>query len=219
LKPKTMMLKAKRVSVAATAAAVAATQASTGTDVSSPAPTAGDSSSSAPSSAPSTASVPAPPRYLSFRVSPGDTSMRFDRWIALHFPLARLSFSRLEALCRARVVRRVGKGLHASSKLSAGDEVSLPTRFVVEPSVPTPTKHARCKMTSAQRAKFLASVLHEDEDFAVINKPTGLAVFRQCGMVHTVKREHRVRTRHEIVRNACDAHAPFSLVIFCVVFS
>src|SRR5688500_12127413 len=98
-----------------------------------------------------------------FTAEPGDR--RLDHFIAEQVP--RLSRSRLQALIKDGHILVNGTAARASDKLRAGDVVT----FDEPPAIPSTTEAEDIALT----------VLFEDDDLIVINKPPGLVVHPAVG--------------------------------------
>ena len=112
-----------------------------------------------------------------------DADVRLDRWFRRRWPS--LGQGRLEKLLRTGQVRVDGKRVKAAHRLAAGQVVRVPP--VVEEAAQTPEtpkpeipKKARISgevlaAREADRRVIQDSVLYEDDDVIVLNKPPGLA--------------------------------------------
>ncbi len=76
--------------------------------------------------------------------------------------------SLLYRICRTGEVRVNGRRAKPDQRLNAGDEVRIPPVRVAERGADVPPP-------DAQLARIEASIIHEDRDFLVINKPSGIA--------------------------------------------
>ena len=106
---------------------------------------------------------PAVARTLS--VPAADAGARLDRWLAARIP--ELSRARLQALIEAGHVRIDGAIPKASRRLAGGERVSLE----IPPAPPE---------TLAPEVIAL-TVLHEDDDVLVVDKPAGMVVHPGAG--------------------------------------
>ena len=109
--------------------------------------------------------APYPMKWRTLSVPIADAGARLDRWLAERVP--ELSRARLQALIDAGHVRVDGGIQKASRRLSGGEEVSL-----VIPPAPAETL--------APEAISL-SVVYEDDDVLVIDKPAGMVVHPGAG--------------------------------------
>jgi 23S rRNA pseudouridine1911/1915/1917 synthase len=106
---------------------------------------------------------PAPTRTLS--VPAADAGTRLDRWLAARVP--ELSRARLQALIDLGHVRIDGSAPKASRRLVGGEEIHLEIpRAAPETLVPEP---------------IALSVIHEDRDVLVVDKPVGMVVHPGAG--------------------------------------
>ena len=98
-------------------------------------------------------------------VPSADAGARLDRWLAVHVP--ELSRARLQALIDAGHVRVDGGIPKASRRLAGGEQVS-----VVIPAPPPETLAPE---------EISLTVVHEDDDVLVIDKPVGMVVHPGAG--------------------------------------
>ena len=102
-------------------------------------------------------------------VTDGEGDQRLDRWLKRHFP--HVSQGRVEKACRTGDIRVDGAKVKASTRVEVGQQVRLPPLPVVEPK----PKEATPRISPADQAMILATVLYRDDALIVINKPAGLA--------------------------------------------
>ena len=102
-------------------------------------------------------------------VAMGEGDQRLDRWLKRHFP--HVSQGRVEKACRTGDIRVDGAKVKASTRVEVGQQVRLPPLPVVEPK----PKEATPRISAADQAMILATVLYRDDALIVINKPAGLA--------------------------------------------
>jgi len=100
-----------------------------------------------------------------FIVGPEVAGERLDRFLAAAAPA--LSRSRLQDLIAAGQVLRNGAAAKASARLQAGDRI-----FLEEPPA---------RPTETRPEAIALSILHEDPDLIVIDKPAGLVVHPAAG--------------------------------------
>ena len=100
-----------------------------------------------------------------FHVGPAEAGLRIDQFLAAR--VTALSRSRIQDLMKSGHVRVNDRETKASTKLRAGDRITL-----TEPP-PTPAT------TGAE--DIALEVLHEDSDLIVLNKPAGLVVHPAAG--------------------------------------
>ncbi len=93
-------------------------------------------------------------------VSPEDTGVRLDIWLARRLP--ELSRSRIQALMRAGHITLDGSPVKGHRRTRSGDRVRV--------AVPAPTATGLCPEA------IPLDILYQDGDLMVINKPAGLVV-------------------------------------------
>lgn len=143
-----------------------------------------------------------PSGYTSLSVTASDVSLRLSRFLRLRLPPTR-SLARLDQQCRKGVVRRLqeqgGRGatetdtgsrggstvkFDASYRVALGDQILVPASWVhssaeSETSAsasPSSSSSSRKPVSEEHRKMLLDSVLYEDDDLCVVNKPAGWAV-------------------------------------------
>ena len=109
-----------------------------------------------------------------------EAGMRLDRWFKVHYP--GLGFGHLQKLIRSGQVRVDGARVETSARLAAGQAVRVPPLASgdTRPAAPTPVRK------SSDREVLEASILHEDSDVIVFNKPFGLAVQGGSGLTRHI---------------------------------
>lgn len=118
-----------------------------------------------------------PTQVQTIEISADDDGLRLDRWFKRHVP--GLAHGKLEKLLRTGQVRLDGRRVKAGARLEKGQKLRLP---------PLPDEagdaHAPRKInpTTRERKVLNDSVLFEDDDVLVINKPAGLAVQGGTGL-------------------------------------
>ncbi len=104
-------------------------------------------------------------------IASSEDGMRLDRWFHQHFP--QVSHGQLQKFLRKGQVRVDGGRSKASRRLLSGEEVRIPP-------LPEKTDEDRPRKTQrlAERdVDFIRSlVIHRDQNFIAINKPSGLSV-------------------------------------------
>ena len=100
-----------------------------------------------------------------FQISPPDAGSRIDQYLAARVP--ELSRSRIQDLMKTGHVRVNGRETKASTKLRAGDHITI-----TEPPPAAATTEAE---------DIALDVLYEDADLIVLNKPAGLVVHPAAG--------------------------------------
>jgi 23S rRNA pseudouridine955/2504/2580 synthase len=109
------------------------------------------------------------------RVDAQDAGLRLDRWFRQHFP--NVTHGYLQKLLRTGQVRVDAKRAEANLRLRAGAEIRVP-RIVREPaSKPAkPSVVPPLGLSKRDRDMIEQSILFEDDDVLVLDKPFGLAV-------------------------------------------
>lgn len=103
-------------------------------------------------------------------VEEADNDIRLDRWFKRHYPA--LTHGMLEKALRKGDIRRDGKKIKSSDRVSTGQEIII--RIAMPTNRPEKTLPAK---TSPEDAQMLQdAVLFKNADIIVINKPPGLAV-------------------------------------------
>ena len=106
-------------------------------------------------------------------VTDDEAELRLDRWFKRHFPA--LSHGRLEKLLRKGHVRVDGRRAKSNQRLEPGQELRIPplpqSDAVERPRVSRQSEPDRDLVQS-----LADSILYEDADVLVINKPAGVAV-------------------------------------------
>jgi len=108
------------------------------------------------------------------KVARDEAGMRLDRWFRVHFP--DVGHVYLQKLLRTGQVRVDSRRVEANARLEAGAEVRVP-RIVRQPAKPTSGEAKPAPSTTkTDRDLIESSILFEDEDILVLNKPFGVAV-------------------------------------------
>jgi 23S rRNA pseudouridine955/2504/2580 synthase len=102
-------------------------------------------------------------------VSPGDGTLRLDRWFRRHYP--QLGHGRLEKLLRTGQVRVDGKRAKAGDRVEPGQAIRVPPIGDLPMPAATP-RQPRPRDEAALRDR----VIYRDDWAIVIDKPPGLAV-------------------------------------------
>ncbi len=118
------------------------------------------------------------PKVQTLSVSEDENGLRLDRWFRRHFP--GLTHGRLEKILRKGEVRVDGKRAKSNARLEAGQSIRIPP--LPDDTLVAPVKGEKVEPTQRERQALKDSVLYEDEDVLVINKPAGLAVQGGTGM-------------------------------------
>lgn len=104
-------------------------------------------------------------------VSTDEAGIRLDRWFRRHFET--VSHGRLEKMLRKGEIRVDGGRVKSSTRLEAGQTIRIP------PIGEQVTHHKPPRLTKANKAMLeglKASVIYQDDDVLVVNKPAGLPV-------------------------------------------
>jgi 23S rRNA pseudouridine955/2504/2580 synthase len=107
----------------------------------------------------------------SFTITREDDGIRLDRWIKRHRP--EIPHSMLNKLLRKGAIRLDGKKAEANTRLSAGQEITLPQVNKAPEGPYIPKKNAASAIDAKQQ--LIKNILYQDENLFIINKPTGLA--------------------------------------------
>ncbi|MBC7982938.1 MAG: RluA family pseudouridine synthase [Candidatus Obscuribacterales bacterium] len=107
----------------------------------------------------------------------GDAGQRIDNFLMRLWRT--VPKSHIYRLLRKGEVRVNGKRAKPELKLTAGDRVRLPPIRLEQTAVPLPPSRSL-------QAVLQASVIYEDRDLIVVNKPAGIAVHGGSGMSHGV---------------------------------
>src|SRR3954467_6678736 len=107
-----------------------------------------------------------------FTVSEDDDGIRLDRWFKRH--MAEVSFNLVSRWARTGQIRVNGKRAGPGDRIEAGQEIRVP------PAEATPARAARPQpqreTLTEDEAQFVRdSVVYEDQNAFVLNKPPGLA--------------------------------------------
>jgi len=104
------------------------------------------------------------------KIQPEDKGQRLDRWLKRYFKGA-LPYTLLQKLIRTGQVRLNGKRAKTDTLLESGQEVRLPPVHLSQKSKLTPPK-----LRASDLDVFQKSILYEDNNFLILNKPIGWAV-------------------------------------------
>ncbi len=104
------------------------------------------------------------------KISNDEEGMRLDKWFKKHYP--DLPHSHIEKIIRKGEVRLDKKRCKSKDSLQAGQEVRIPPMKLIEKK---PVK-VKVSLAADEMATFKATILHEDDDIVVFNKPKNLAV-------------------------------------------
>lgn len=107
----------------------------------------------------------------------GDAGQRIDNFLLRQW--REVPKSRVYRLLRKGEVRVNGKRAKPELRLAAGDRVRLPPIRLDVADTPRPPSHSL-------QSSILSSVIYEDRDLLVVNKPVGIAVHGGSGLSHGV---------------------------------
>lgn len=113
-----------------------------------------------------------PTKVENIEVTNDEAELRLDRWFRRHYP--GLTHGKLEKLLRTGQVRVDGKRAKANARLESGQIVRVPPmsdEMLVQSEGPR-----KVRPTAREEKNIKDSILFEDKDVLVINKPAGLAV-------------------------------------------
>ncbi|KAL3662430.1 hypothetical protein V7S43_012756 [Phytophthora oleae] len=123
-------------------------------------------------------------RWMRHVVRASDRELRLDRWLRREFPSLPQSF--LQTQLRKRKIRfqaDVASKSRANSQLLEGSVVAIDAhlfRSKLQPLIVQQLEHEEAKRTQTVDKKrlqlLIQSVVYQDEQFLVLNKPNGLAV-------------------------------------------
>ncbi len=103
-----------------------------------------------------------------------DDGLRLDRWLKKYYPS--LPHTLVQKLVRTGQVRVDGGRMKADGRLSAGQEVRVPTHFTAAPAEESPSLRPTPGLSKADRDFIERMIVFENEYIAVLNKPFGIAV-------------------------------------------
>jgi 23S rRNA pseudouridine955/2504/2580 synthase len=102
-------------------------------------------------------------------VSSDDGALRLDRWFKRHYPA--LGHNQLEKMLRTGQIRVDGRRAKSGDRVTAGQAIRIPPLGEGMPAA----DFAPRRISSADAAMVVATVLHRDDHVIVLNKPPGLA--------------------------------------------
>jgi 23S rRNA pseudouridine955/2504/2580 synthase len=106
-------------------------------------------------------------------VEESDADIRLDRWFKRHFPSVKNAM--LQKWLRTGQVRLDGKRVKANARLEAGQCVRIPPGAEKQPQE-TVKPNITENISEADITALTGSILYQDDDVIVLNKPAGLAV-------------------------------------------
>lgn len=101
--------------------------------------------------------------------------IKLNVWIKKNYPS--LTMSHLQKLCRKGEIRINGKRTTATAVLNENDELKLPPYIVEYTQEKTNQQHTNNKPNYTQKdiEEILQTIIYEDEEIIVLNKPSGLS--------------------------------------------
>jgi len=100
------------------------------------------------------------------QVSQDEDGIRLDRWFKINYP--HIAHSLLQKLLRKGVVRIDGKRAKSDTRVSLGQNIKIP-------NIEAPTAEEMSKPPQKLINIIKNSIIYEDDDIIVVNKPNGLA--------------------------------------------
>lgn len=105
------------------------------------------------------------------KVSREDKEIRLDRWFKKHFP--QVSHSSIEKALRKGQIKVNGERIKSSYKISQGEIIRVPP-MNINPDANLNTRN-QVVLTKKQVKDIRSSIIFQDNDILVLNKPRGLA--------------------------------------------
>jgi 23S rRNA pseudouridine955/2504/2580 synthase len=106
-----------------------------------------------------------------------EAGQRLDRWFKRRYPA--LGHGRLEKLLRTGQIRVDGKRAEAKTRLEAWSSIRVPPLGDLDQPPPPPPPP---ELSAKDRAMLLDSILVQDAEVLILNKPPGLAVQGGTGL-------------------------------------
>ena len=103
-----------------------------------------------------------------------DDGLRLDRWLKKYYPS--LPHTLVQKLVRTGQVRVDGGRMKADARLSAGQEIRIPTHFAAPAAEAAPSLKPPPGLSKADRDFIERMIVFENDYIAVLNKPFGIAV-------------------------------------------
>jgi 23S rRNA pseudouridine955/2504/2580 synthase len=107
-------------------------------------------------------------------VRPDDDGLRLDRWLKKYYPA--LPHTLVQKLVRTGQVRVDGGRMKADARLTAGQEIRIPTHFAAPPAEAVPSLKPPPGLSKADRDFIERMIVFENDVIVVLNKPYGIAV-------------------------------------------
>lgn len=99
--------------------------------------------------------------------------IKLNVWMKKNYPS--LTLSHLQKLCRKGEIRINGSRTSATNSLNNGDEIKLPPYIVEYEKTPDVIVKKDAKYTREDIDDILKTIIYEDDEILVLNKPAGLA--------------------------------------------
>ena len=99
--------------------------------------------------------------------------IKLNVWMKKNYPS--LTLSHLQKLCRKGEIRVNGSRTSATASLVSGDEIKLPPYIVEYEKNPDVITKKSSKYTHEDINDILKTIIYEDDEIIVLNKPAGLA--------------------------------------------
>ena len=99
--------------------------------------------------------------------------IKLNVWMKKNYPS--LTLSHLQKLCRKGEIRVNGSRTSATAPLNNGDEIKLPPYIVEYEKAPDVIVKKDAKYTAKDISDILKTIIYEDDEIIVLNKPAGLA--------------------------------------------
>jgi 23S rRNA pseudouridine955/2504/2580 synthase len=109
---------------------------------------------------------------MALKTTIANDHIRLGAWMKEHYPA--LTMSHLQKLCRTGQIRALGRRVTPATPLERGDEVKLPP-FITEYEGEGARGAPKHEYSRADIGAFLGSIIYEDDEVIVIDKPAGLA--------------------------------------------
>lgn len=106
-------------------------------------------------------------------VKEDDDGIRIDRWFKRYYP--DVSHISVEKALRKGQIRVEGKRIKANMRVKTGDEIRVPPLVKLPEDVIKKTKSIEKKHSKKDIDLIKKSVIYEDDNLIIINKPSGLS--------------------------------------------
>lgn len=123
------------------------------------------------------------------KITERDADNRIDRWVKRAYP--NVSQGLIEKLLRSSQLKVNGKKVKSSYRLQLNDELRLPPQVVLSNNADNPQRPRRSQdnvreLSQQERNMISDMIMHEHNDYIVINKPSGLASQGGSGIKNSV---------------------------------